>query len=633
MLFRCVMNIRGKTLTVIAFSLLVSAVGNWVVLDQLAYPAFADLEQRSAMQDHQEVIEAINSEVDSISVTVWDYCNWDEAYKFANGQSPDFPDENLNAENLSKFSIDWLETYNAQRQLIFAKLIDSRKPKLRTRLVSLFPEIIDEKVGNGAAEKKGIFSTLDGMVMFAARPVLRTNGEGPQSGFFVFARYLDESVINHIRQKTNIDFDLIDLTREVAPLDAELLPKLMRTRAPLVLEDGHDNRLLTYSVLKDYLGTPTVIVRSEKERDITAIGRRVLLTSMAGIAFSAALVMGATALLLQWLLIGPLVRFTQQVVAIGRKGDLGQRVALDRADEIGTLSREFGKMLERLAEARDQSLERSYNTGLAEMAAGVLHNLRNHMTPLSMRVGRLRENLSRSPGSKLCLAYDELTKGLPDAVRKEKLSMYVELSLRDMSDRNERMLQWLGRVSDDLRHLDDTLSELERFGRSSNHLTPITLSKVLQETISQLPDYSDLNIKIEIDPRLEHDLEVLSTPFILKHVLHNLLVNACEAIAAAERKLGRIEVVQVIETTDGREMVDLQVRDNGIGIAADHLNTVFARGFTTKIGERRGTGLHWCANSVAKMDGRLFATSPGIGCGAVFHLLLPLAMADMHAAA
>jgi len=250
-----------------------------------------------------------------------------------------------------------------------------------------------------------------------------------------------------------------------------------------------------------------------------------------------------------------------------------------------------------------------------------------------MRVGRLHENLARSTTSNLTLAYEELIKGSPDDERKAKLGKYVELSLRDISVRNEKLILWLERVSDDLRHLDEALSELDRFDRSSNHLTPMLLSKILQESISQLPEFPDLNVKITIDPQLDGNLAVLSTPFILKHILHNLFVNACEAIAAAGRKEGRIEVVQVMEPTDGGTMVDLQVRDNGIGIAADHLNTIFARGFTTKIGERRGTGLHWCANSVAKMGGKLFAVSPGIDCGSVFHILLPLAEIEMHAAA
>lgn len=626
------MNIQDKILMIIAFSLLVSAAANWVVLDQLAYPAFASLERKSATQNNQVVRAEINGEINNISITLWDYCNWDDAYEYAKYMNNSFAGENLNADNLSKFSIDWLEAYDEEKSLIFSTKISQKKYIPSSTIISLYPDIINS-LKDDASENKGIISTPEGILMFAARPVLKTNGEGPRSGYFVFSRVLDQNVIDNIKQKTKINFDLIDITHEQPDLDSGFLDELVGSEIPVVTRDAQGDRLLTYSVLNDVMGAPVLVLRSTRARNISAIGRRVLLASMAGIAVSAMLVMGVTVLLLRWLLIKPLETFTDQVVNIGRTGELGQRVALGRSDEIGTLSREFGKMLERLENARDQSLERSYNTGLAEMAVGVLHNLRNHITPLSMQVSRLREHLLRFPGANVSLAYEELTTKCPDAERKQKLDQYIKLSLQDCRLRNEQIMQWLQRVADDLRHLDNTLSELERFGKSSNQYTPILVSKVVEEVIAQLPDYSASNTSIEISCHLASNVAVLSTPFILKHILHNLLVNACEAIVAANRPQGRIEVVQVLETSGDRNRVDLQVRDNGIGIAPDQLNTVFTRGFSTKIGERRGTGLHWCANSVAKMDGELFATSPGIDRGAVLHLLLPLAVADMHAAA
>jgi signal transduction histidine kinase len=68
------------------------------------------------------------------------------------------------------------------------------------------------------------------------------------------------------------------------------------------------------------------------------------------------------------------------------------------------------------------------------------------------------------------------------------------------------------------------------------------------------------------------------------------------------------------------------VRDNGTGFGEDVRNRVFQRGFTSKgQGDTKGLGLHWCANAVAGMGGRIFADSEGEGHGAEFHVLLPAA--------
>jgi two-component system, NtrC family, sensor kinase len=55
------------------------------------------------------------------------------------------------------------------------------------------------------------------------------------------------------------------------------------------------------------------------------------------------------------------------------------------------------------------------------------------------------------------------------------------------------------------------------------------------------------------------------------------------------------------------------------------LLNLFGRGFSTKKGKTGGIGLHWSANSVAAMGGRMSAESDGPGRGACFHVVLPVA--------
>jgi sensor histidine kinase regulating citrate/malate metabolism len=70
-------------------------------------------------------------------------------------------------------------------------------------------------------------------------------------------------------------------------------------------------------------------------------------------------------------------------------------------------------------------------------------------------------------------------------------------------------------------------------------------------------------------------------------------------------------------------MVHTQITDNGEGIEPSNINRIFERAFSAKHSVPAGIGLHWCANTIAKMNGRIYAESEGKGCGACFHLLLP----------
>jgi signal transduction histidine kinase len=64
------------------------------------------------------------------------------------------------------------------------------------------------------------------------------------------------------------------------------------------------------------------------------------------------------------------------------------------------------------------------------------------------------------------------------------------------------------------------------------------------------------------------------------------------------------------------------VIDNGVGIPADQLVSIFAYGFTTK-SAGHGFGLHNAANTARLLGGRLSVHSAGLGAGATFTLELP----------
>jgi signal transduction histidine kinase len=108
-------------------------------------------------------------------------------------------------------------------------------------------------------------------------------------------------------------------------------------------------------------------------------------------------------------------------------------------------------------------------------------------------------------------------------------------------------------------------------------------------------------------------------------VLQNLVINASEATRAADRGYGTIRIAASIARTDGEEQLLITCGDCGAGIAADHLERIFERGFSTKGDSKsRGIGLHWCATAISALGGRIWATSPGPGLGATFHVALPI---------
>lgn len=103
----------------------------------------------------------------------------------------------------------------------------------------------------------------------------------------------------------------------------------------------------------------------------------------------------------------------------------------------------------------------------------------------------------------------------------------------------------------------------------------------------------------------------------LYQVLTNLIRNAVDA--SRDRKAVIVIAMQQVADT-----LRLVVRDQGSGIAAQHLGRIFERGFTTKAGDGSGIGLAVVKEITEHMFGGKIEVESRLGHGATFTLSLPI---------
>jgi polar amino acid transport system substrate-binding protein len=105
----------------------------------------------------------------------------------------------------------------------------------------------------------------------------------------------------------------------------------------------------------------------------------------------------------------------------------------------------------------------------------------------------------------------------------------------------------------------------------------------------------------------------------LEQVVVNLLLNACQALPDRERG-----IVVATFLDPGCRQVVLEVRDEGVGIAAEHLPQLTDPFFTTRR-EQGGTGLGlWISAAIVEEHGGALSFRSRPGEGTVVTLTLPL---------
>jgi PAS domain S-box-containing protein len=123
---------------------------------------------------------------------------------------------------------------------------------------------------------------------------------------------------------------------------------------------------------------------------------------------------------------------------------------------------------------------------------------------------------------------------------------------------------------------------------------------------------------VHVQVNVSDDLpQLLGVNAQLQQVLVNLITNACHAMPEGAGKL----VVRALEAPSGN--AEIRITDNGSGISPDHLNRIFDPFFSTK-GEGHGTGLGLSIvrNIVELHHGRVTVISE-LGHGTTFVLTFP----------
>jgi two-component system, NtrC family, sensor histidine kinase HydH len=159
---------------------------------------------------------------------------------------------------------------------------------------------------------------------------------------------------------------------------------------------------------------------------------------------------------------------------------------------------------------------------------------------------------------------------------------------------------------------------VERFlrlaGPAGVDLEPVEIKKVLTHVCELLRPEAAAR-RIEIALRVDGSLPpVMADPVRLTQALLNVMINAIQAV----EKQGRVDVVGAV--ADGQ--VCVVVRDNGPGIPADELASVFDPYFTTKT-EGSGLGL-WIAQQIAMAHGGTLQAQNDPAGGAMLTMRLPL---------
>lgn len=269
------------------------------------------------------------------------------------------------------------------------------------------------------------------------------------------------------------------------------------------------------------------------------------------------------------------------------------------AIEAWTFSRDSAALHRRL-------LETERLATLGSIASMLVHDLKQPLMSLLVNVEHLRELANAAP-----LLRDALLQAPIPTTQRARL---VEL------------VDDLDPVTTDLKtsgtHLSELISGLRELGKPRDPRNPTTATDPLPIVRHAMTVCQELAIPARASIGYDGPGElprVRMSATELTQVLINVVANGAQAVAARGVPHGKVSIV----ARPDADMLELQIRDDGVGMAPDVLSRVGTPFFTTRP-DGTGLGLAQCQRLVGTAGGR-FRIESERGIGTTVTIILPIA--------
>jgi len=347
----------------------------------------------------------------------------------------------------------------------------------------------------------------------------------------------------------------------------------------------------------------TNISLASTEQSVAESRRQVLLYTVLAILGVAVL----CAAFVQYMLGGPLRALTVGTHRLG-SGDLGYQIHLQSSGELQELANSFNTMSCQIEEAHQEI--NAWTRTLEERVEQKTRELSGAQEEM-LRVERMA-----SIGKLAAVVAHEINNPLAGILTYAKLLKKRESRAPQP---NAEIISMLDLVESESRRCGEIVKNLMTFARpTSMNLEPSDLNVIIDRCVRLVQHQLKLkNIELHLD--LNRELNpVRCDSGQIEQVILALVMNAIDALPNG----GNLTVTSRKAPSSGN--IQIEVRDDGVGMPRDVLAKMFEPFFTTKEhGRGLGLGLAISRNIVDRHGGRIeVASEPGHGT--IFTITLPL---------
>jgi len=305
----------------------------------------------------------------------------------------------------------------------------------------------------------------------------------------------------------------------------------------------------------------------------------------------------------------PLVRLREGTRHLA-EGELGYQIPVETVDELGALGAAFNRMSSQLLAAQREIT--SWTRTLEHRVEQKTSELKNTQQQI-LQVERMI-----AIGKMSAVVAHEINNPLAGILTYAKLlRKWIERGIAGEEQKREAM-ESLDLIANESKRCGELLQNLLSFSRTAPmNLSLNDLNAVVARTVRLVEHKAEIG-GVLLQVELKRELPAIQCDAAqLEQVALALVINAIDAMPHG----GNLWISTRVLSD---EYVELQVRDDGVGIPPEMINQIFDPFTTTKeVGKGVGLGLAVSKGIVERHGGRIEVSSE-LGVGTTFKVILPV---------
>ncbi len=350
------MPMMKKAFAMLMVSLFIMFVSLFLIARTISTNLVKTIEVDGMEENVNRITKAVDREVSSLDIKFRDWSSWDDMYRFAKDENPEFVESNLSTSTMVTGEFNIAAVIGTDGRYIFKRAVNldyEADMDVSPEEWDRFRVAVDGMRKKSPDGARGIFRFDGRPSMIVVLPILTSEQKGPARGFFIAGKLINPSIIQQVANDLALPLNLWPVNDRFLPPEVIEAYKKMIGEKKTLVDIMDQTTIAGYARIDDINGAPALIAVFHQTREINTIARHGFTGLMFICSMISLFILAPTIIFMHYKVSLPLKRVISEIISVANSSDHSQRISIEKSSDFRRLSESINSMIAALETSQE----------------------------------------------------------------------------------------------------------------------------------------------------------------------------------------------------------------------------------------------------------------------------------------